>query len=227
MAKFWRLLGSRKFAVYLLLAFLGMLFLSALLPSEISVTAEEWAELKRTKPFIYWLSSNISTIYIVKSPVFLAVSVFLFLSTFACTSTRVAGWLRTRRVDFEKDKAFSFSMERRSQEPALAVEERLLRILKAKRWNYSVSENSGVVAQKGIGLGFMGSVIFHSGLLVCFLAAPVTALTVFRGELVLTEGMTVPLREGIEHYEGGEPSVLPDVSVMVKELKGVYEQGKY
>jgi len=230
MGGLWRLLNSRKFAIILLVALLGLLSLSALLPSEITLTAEKWAGLKERRPLVFELSKRLSTPHIVRNPAFIIVSAFLFLSTLSCTATRISGWWRTRRLEFDKERSFPFTLEDASVKPAGVLKEELAGILRAKGWDFSLSGEGGnvaIAAQKGLRAGFWGSIVFHLSLIVCFIAAPVTALTVFRGKLALTEGITVPMKEGLEFHEGRPLGSLPALDITVTDLKGEYAEGIY
>ncbi|MDP2168747.1 MAG: cytochrome c biogenesis protein ResB [Thermodesulfovibrionales bacterium] len=229
MKKLWRLFNSRKFAVYLLFVFFSILVLSSFLPSKLTMPVEKWIELKKERPVIFWLSERFSTPYVVKGAAFIGVSFFLFLSTFACTLSRLLARVKTRRLEFEKELSFSFSVEGESPEAIGDFKARALDALRAKKWDFSVSEDAGAVtveAEKGRDSGFWGSVVFHAGLLVCFLAAPVTALTVLRGDFILTEGVTSRLRE-VFVSETGKASSLPDADITVGGLKRVYAKGIY
>lgn len=227
---FLKLLNSRKFAVYLLCVLLLVLVLSSFLPNQFTMTEEQWNVLEREKPFLYWLSIHMSTPVIVRHPLFLALSGFLFLSTLTCTISRVNLWLKTREFEFEKERAFSFAIELSSRNPMKPLQETLLSSLRRRRWRTTVSDNAGgilIEAQKGSSMGFWGSVVFHAGMVVCFLAAPVTALTVFRGEFLITEGIPIPFREGLVSHEGKPLSALPDGEILVSDLRGVYAEGKF
>jgi cytochrome c biogenesis protein len=230
MKRFWKLLNSRKLAIYLLLILVLFLIFSTLLPSPITVSEEDWAEIQQEKPFIHWLSTTFGTPYVVKSYIFLIPSFFLFLSTFACTLTRVLRWARTRKAEFEKEQAFSFSVEEQVGDSMEGVKEKLLQSLKKKNWDCSVFPGEkGMImeGQKGSDTGFWGSIVFHIGLIICFIGAPVSALTVFRGEFLVTEGVTLPLKAGFISHEGKDISTLPDVDVTVLSIEGEYAEGKY
>jgi cytochrome c biogenesis protein len=224
MAWLWGLLNSRKTAVYLLVVFTCTLLLSTLLPSEITMTGEELARLRAERPFVFWLVENFSTPKVVRHPVFLVVSGFLFFSTLTCTTLRVRKWARLRGLEFEKEKAVSFHSEARSAEAPREVRDRLLEKLRGKGWECE-AEGDVISAEKGLGLGFWGSVAFHSGLVVCFLAAPVTAVSVYRADIILTEGLVMPLRDAL--VGPGEPgrSDIADVTVSVHDLWGKYSEG--
>jgi len=60
---------------------------------------------------------------------------------------------------------------------------------------------------------------------LCFLAAPISAFTVFRGEFLVTEDIATPLREGFVYHEGKPTTSLPPVDVLVSNLRGVYAEG--
>lgn len=230
MKRLVRLLNSRRFAVYLLLLLVVILVLSSMLPSEITVTAEKWNELKSERPFVYWASTHFSTPYVVRSPLFVILSLFLFLSTLTCTGTRVIRWIKVQRSEFEKEKAFSFAVNRTLDQSHEELRRIVSDSLDKKRWKWTGAEQEGctvIDAQKGSGMGFWGSVIFHIGLVLSFLAVPVTALTVFRGQLLITEGIPVPLRSGFISQEGRDLPSLSNVNIMVRDMKGIYHEGRY
>jgi len=230
MRQLLRLLNSRKFAVYLLVVLIGVLILSTFLPSEITVSTEKWFSIRQEKPVVYWLATHFSTPYLVRHPIFLILSLFLFLSTLTCTVIRLQRWIRTRKMEFEKEKAFSFEVKEALASSLNTLKEQILSSLHRGHWKCAVSQKEDFVAlegQKGFDMGFWGSVVFHLGLIVCFLAVPVSALTVFRGELVVTEGFTMPMRDGMISHEGKSLAVLPDVNIRVHDLTGVYAEGIY
>jgi cytochrome c biogenesis protein len=219
-------MNSKRFAVYLLLVMVVLLFVSTFFPSEFTLTEREWMEFAQRNPTGHWLATRLATPGLVKNPVFMLLSLFLFSSTLACTVQRVRTWLRLRKSEFEKEKAFSFTREAVSEEEAGTLREGLANSLSEKGWEVQ-SEGDMLSAQKGFRLGFWGSVVFHAGLLVCLIAVPVTGLTVFRGELVLTEGTTVPLNEEVVGFDGADASALPATPITVYDLRGEYAEGKY
>lgn len=224
------LLNSRKFAVYLLSALLAVLVISAFFPNQFTVSAEKWRQIEEESPFIYGISTKVSTPYIVQNPLFALASVFLFLSTLVCTTSRLTRWMRIRKSEFEKEKVFSFSSFVTTSEAVGDLRSALEGHFRRRGWWHSVSEIEGRVeieAQKGGKTGFWGSVVFHTGLLICFIAAPVTAYTVFRGKFVASEGVPVSLSEGMVFQEGKPLSSLPEAKVTLYDLKGVYEKGIY
>lgn len=221
----WKALCSRKLALYALLALVVPLIASTLLPSEITLSEQQWDALQRENPLYFQLASRCATPYIVKTPYFSAVSALLFLSTFACTWQRVRTWLATRNSDFSKEKSFSFSREVALDCDATAAQRRIEHLLASSGWKRCDGASGlAIAADKGRS-GFWGSVIFHGGLLCCLLAGPVTLLTGVSGELVLTEGVELPLADAVA--APGRPAALPKASVLVHDLRGRFFQGQF
>lgn len=225
----WKVLNSRRFALYILSAFLISLFVSALIPNNYTLSEKEWYALEQSRPTLFWIYSHFSTPFLVNNPFFQLLSFILFLSTLACTIDRVLKWYKFRVSEFEKEKAFSFSAADTSSLEPHVIRGMIERHLSGGRWALSVEkegEAALISGQKGMS-GFWGSVVFHAGLVCCFLAGPVTVLTLFRGELVVTEGVSQPLRSGFVTHEGKDPSTLPDAQMQVRNLRGEYFEGQY
>lgn len=220
-----RLLNSRKLAVILLAVLLLILIVSSYFPSEFTVTSEaEWDKIRTDRPVVYEISKYLSTTEVVKSRFFAALSGFLFLSTITCTILRLRHWLKARNIEFEKDKAFSFSREVRVS-GSVEDTRRMVNIsLSQKGWQ-CVEQDGLISAQRGVAMGFWGSVMFHSGLVIVFLAAPVTAITIVNGHIDLTDDITVPSIRG--YASGYGASRLPDIDITAKELWGKYYEGFY
>lgn len=223
---FWRFLTSRKTAVWLLALVVAALVLSSLLPSQMTMGPQEWARLRAERPAVFWLSERLSTPALVRHPVFLFVSAFLFFSTLLCTVQRLSRRLRLRRAEFDKERAFSFSLRRHVPEAPEALKGRFLAVLSRKGWRCSAGSQGGE-GQKGVDAGFWGSVVFHVGILLCFLAAPISAKSTFRGKFLITEGIPLALKQGFVHHEGRPLETLPDTVVLVSELQGQYAQGRF
>jgi cytochrome c biogenesis protein len=122
----------------------------------------------------------------VTNPIFLVITLFLFLSTCVCTVSRVQKWITLKVSDFSKDRAFSFEREESSSSSIETVRSKVEELLAQGRWEKSTETKDRAVifsGQKGMS-GFWGSVVFHIGLIICFFAGPVSVYTTFRGELV-------------------------------------------
>lgn len=229
MGKILQLLNSRTFAVWLLLAMTAALVISTFLPSELYTSPAEWAALVRDNSLTYRLARHLATPYLVRHPLFVLVTLVLFLSTLSCTIQRLLLWRRRRQSEFSIEKAFSFSVEGKAPEGPEAFRQGTMNFLAAKGWECAKEqEGAGVVIfQRGVRLGFWGSIVFHLGMLLCFLSVPVSALTRFNGALILTEGTTMPLRESVEAPDGMDRARLPLVDVAVRNLWGKYHEGRY
>jgi cytochrome c biogenesis protein len=225
----WKILNSRKFGVYVLGLVVILLVISTFLPNYYTLSDIEWYELERDKPVFFWIASRFSTPFMVKNPLFLIISIFLFLSTVACTISRVNRWVILRESEFSNDRAFSFSRDETSRHDIKKVESNIKTMLSQGRWERA-HESEGdtliISGQKGSS-GFWGSVVFHIGLIICFFAGPVSVLTTFRGELVIPEDVSVSLRDGFASHVGKDPSVLPDVSVTVHDFRAEYFDRKF
>lgn len=221
MKAIWRLLNSRKFAIYLLLVITLLLTVSAFFPNEFTLTAEELERFEEENPILYRLSFYLTTPGIVRNPIFIGINIFLFLSTLACTISRLLSWYRRRAIEFEKDKAFSFSLTLQSQ--AEGLRERILKTLKERKWRIESHSDEIITAERGKEIGFWGSVVFHLGLVICFLSAPVTALTVFRGIITVPEDEIVDLDRELKVIDGTTPSALRGVSLEAISIDGVFQ----
>lgn len=229
MSKIFQLFNSRTFAVWLLLAMSFALAVSTFLPAEPYTSSEEWAKFAASNSLTYRLALRFSTPLLVKHPLFVAISFILFLSTLSCTIQRVVLWQRRRQTEFSTEKAFSFAVEGTTSVPSGEFWQVATTCLAARGWECSGEQGdaAGIRAQRGIRLGFWGSIAFHLGLLFCFLAVPVSALSRYNGALILTEGMTLPLREAVESSGGVESARLPLVDVAVRNLWGKYHDGRF
>ena len=226
----WKFLNSRKVAVFLLCLFLGMLLGSALIPSPYTVTPREWQELQRQNGALFWAYSHLSTPFVVKNPLFAAISLALFLSTLVCTIERGRQWWSSRCYELSKEKAFSFAVTETSARTRAALLGEVESLLSSGRWRSS-TERSGesvvLSGDKGMS-GFWGSMVFHLGLLACFLAAPVTLVTGFKGEMTLVEDEPVLGSAALTSPDGGgRSSALDAARVKVRAVRGEYYQGQF
>jgi cytochrome c biogenesis protein len=223
----WKILNSRKLAFWLLFIFLSLLLLSAFIPSYYTLSDKELHDLEQGSPYFYWVISHFSTPFLIRNPVFTVASFLLFLSTLVCTADRVRLWTASRKSEFSKEKSFSFSVTETAQEDTAVLRERIGRLLSRGRWERGSEQTEQAVVltgQKGVS-GFWGSIVFHVGLLFCFLAGPASALTGYRGELVLLENEKISLRSvaGVEKA----PASLPDAEITVHDLRGEFFKGRY
>jgi len=230
MKKILSVLNSRQFAVSLLLAIVALLVFSTFLPNEITRSPEQLELLARLHPLYFRLANNLSTPYLVGQWWFAATAFLLFLSTLTCTSARLIGWWGGRQSEFSKEKAFTSSTQGCCAASPETVGEKAGWLLREGRWGFEASRDGDllvITAERGIALGFWGSLAFHAGLLLCFVAIPLSAFFSFSGNLLLTQGAVVPLREGVRSDRGSDTVMLPAATAAVEDLRGVYQQGKF
>ena len=75
-------------------------------------------------------------------------------------------------------------------------------------------------------IGFWGSMVFHAGLLSIIVAAMITKVTLFEGEVLLTEGFDFPLgREGYIRIDREPESgiTLPEGTITMTKYKNIYQ----
>ncbi|AJE04660.1 cytochrome c biogenesis protein ResB [Geobacter pickeringii] len=218
-------IGSRRTAVWLLAVPAFLLALSTFLPAPQGGGAAEPTGRGFWQGLVAWTAERYDTPHLVRTPFFLALWLFLFISTSICTMQRVLRWLRTHKTDFDAEKGFSWELEvETSQSPSEAAG-RFATDLRQLGWQVN-GDLGTVVAERGMAGSFWGSVMFHGGLLLCFIAVPVTALTAFSGSLILPEEIPVPIRQTVT-VEQGSAEALPDDTITVRNLTARYSQGKY
>lgn len=121
------------------------------------------------------------------SPFFLVLPLLIFISTLLCTVNRI----RTRKAKPPDASAF-----RIKRNVAAANADAVPGYLKGRGWVPVAGSGESTVFIKG-GKGFWGSMVFHAGLLLMFAAAAITSATLFSAEVLLQEGLPLPLgREG-------------------------------
>lgn len=223
MNKIWRLFLSRRFAIFLLAMTTGLLFIATLFPDVTSLKQDE-------RPFLYWSAQAFGLQGITTSPIFLVFPFLTFISTIICTLSRIQTRLKAKETGvsgkvfrIEKDFVSNLSME--------DIRQNLLKII-GNRWDVketSALEGVSISASKGK-VGFWGSMIFHLGLLVIIIAAIITSLTLFTGEMVLTKGYIYTLdKEGLLRTNripifGAN---LPKGDIMLTEWEAVYKDDKF
>lgn len=152
------------------------------------------------------------------SPFFVVLPVLIFTSILLCTLKRV----RTRRAKAPDISAFNVKRDI-DLEGQAGLSEAAAFI--GRRWVVIEKDGGHILLGKG-GVGFWGSVIFHMGLLSLLIAAMVTAITAFNAELLLNEGLPVPLgREGFLKIwrEPTLPFEMPQGELVMEGFKARYE----
>lgn len=210
--RIWGFIGSRTFAVWVLFLIILILTFSAFLPNQFTLTDEELLRLQKERPFLWKLSTYLSTPSIVTSIPFVVIAFFLGLSTFLCTIKR----LKTRKRDFSKRRAFHASLSGRG-----ATLEKVLKVLVQRGWHSEIERSSETInvirANKGA-YGFWGSIIFHGGLIVIFITAIISSISRFNAEIIAPEDTEVSMREESNYLSiaGSRP---PDINFTVRDIR--------
>lgn len=226
----WRIFISRRFAVSLLIIAAGLFLLSAFLPYISVLSPEEIRTLKEQRPYLYRIAEVLSVQGITSSPVFLILPILVFISTLVCTSTRLSVRLKRGEGEIE-GKVFKVAQDIIAPGNVEGLRIKFLEAFKGSRWNIREASKQGVasiITSKG-SLGFWGSMIFHLGLLLTLLSTLVTALTLFSGEMLLTEGYPNPLKEEGFLKVWRRPFMgvrLPEGSINLENFKAVFKDRK-
>jgi cytochrome c biogenesis protein len=226
MNRLWRILIGKKTAVTLMGLFTVLLGISALLPSELYSSALNWNRLRLERPVLFWISDRFTTTDLVRHPVFIALSTFLFASTLSCTVNRVLTWRRMRRMEFVKEKAINVRAEAWAEDSSADLAGRIVERLGKAGWECR-EEAGTIAAERGLRAGLWGSVVFHLGLIILFLAPLVTALTIYRTNITLTDDIPIRYEDAVVAREGIGGEDLKGTMVEVRGLWGDYYKGEY
>lgn len=214
--KIFRVFLSRKFAVSLLIVMAALLAVGTSLPDVTAMSPGEAEALRAARPVLFRISDALHMQSLISSPYFLLMPLLIFLSTTVCTLKRLGG--RSR-------KEGGFYYERSG--PVSAGIEKAVSLLSSAQW--SVTRKDGLVTAAKGGFGFWGSILFHAGLLMIFVAVAVSALTQFNAELLLTESFPVTLGPAAFvkiHKKNGLAS-LPPAVLELKRFVPRYEQDRF
>lgn len=154
---------------------------------------------------------------------FLVLPLLIFASIFFCTLNRV----RTRSARVPAVSAFQVKrvIDLGPQHDITDVAEHL-----SRRWTLVEKVEGGSLVLTTGKEGFWGSMLFHAGLLLMLIAATLTAVTLFSAELLLTQGLPLPLgREGFLKI-WREPLIapaFPDGEIALDEFKAVFKDERF
>jgi|Deesub1362A_J573_1020465.scaffolds.fasta_scaffold00004_397 hypothetical protein len=194
--KLWKILSSRNVAIVLLVIVTGMLLLTGLLPNPNFMGKEEAEKLKQDNPLLYFLAERFNTQTVARGYIFGFASVFLIISTTACSIDRFFERRKLKRAPLTELPAreFDISFKLGDREDFFR---RLKTVLRLKRWSVREAEEKGqymVLAEKGM-IGFWGSVFFHAVLITVLIGAAIYYFTAFYATLLFTEGQSKVLSE--------------------------------
>jgi cytochrome c biogenesis protein ResB len=226
---FWKILSSRRFAVYTLLILFVLLILSTLVPNPAFLKQEELAALRRI-PYLLEVSQYLRTDRLVTSWLFIGISIFLVVSILYCTLSRLTAEkikqiIQPRnRLDYGPEITFKISAD-------LDLScQRIATYLKNNGWE--IQTNSGdkrVIIQGRKGkLGFLGSILFHLSIVMLVFFGVIYSLTSFSGEMVLAEEQTLTFTEEnlVGYRKATYASELPAFDLTLEKLKPQYADVK-
>ena len=228
MPRLLRPLFSRTTAIALMLAMAFFLALSSLIP-EPDLAPERLTELRRTRPVATFLVERLRPDRVVRSPVFLALAGWIFVSTAWSVVDRVRTEVRRRRLRpapvperFRTEDVLEVTSP--PGETVTVVREELRR----RRYHLepAAAGDATVVATRGSG-GFAGSIVFHLGILVVMVGVAVSARTRVNGEVMLVEGFPLALGPGAVARATREEALLPlaGTTASIRDFTATYERG--
>lgn len=218
-------LTSRKFTIALMLLFLLPLLLAALLPDIEALPAGEAAKTRVSHPLLSFFLATVKIHSFAGSPFFLVISGLLALSTVACTFNR----LRARLKRGDAPEQIPGGRVRVCAKTRAGRHEVVSEIRKnlAKAGYKPAEEASGCafIGRKGEA-GFWGSVAFHAGLALLFVAAAISSRYRFSGALLLTERNPVSVaRDSFLHISScGRGTGLPEATLELIEFTASFSQ---
>lgn len=220
-------IGSRKFAVYLLVLTTFLMLFANLLPNISFMEPEEVDRLLKERPALYALSSMFAADRIASNPFFLLLPIFLFTSISVCTLKRIDAMRKSRLKSGLLPAKPKISYKIVVKKGPLLIEE-IISIFKRNKWNVEKGEAEPevIIGRKG-DYGFYGSVLFHLGMDVVFIGLLFSLLAGVSGYITLTEGFTVDMPAGIKTGAGRKVEDFPLGKIYLKLFKPSFEEGKF
>lgn len=181
-----RTLSSARLAAWLIVALLGFLVVSFVVPQR-GIFPEEVVEdfLSAAPAAIAWLLRTLALDHVFTSPLFYAAAFLLTLNLLFCTVRRIL--VRMRRAASPSVRAIPSHALRVDIADAAAAGE-FLTSLGARADRVGAGEARYYLRRGDV--GFAGSVVLHAGLVLVLVSGVLSSLTTFRGDMVFTEGQT-------------------------------------
>lgn len=225
MKKILNYIGSRRFAIYLLIVTTSVILMSNLLPKLSIMDAEEVQRLKRDRPILYAITERAGIENLVRTRYFQIIPVFIFLSIGICTVRRVRGELEksAMRAGRQDDNTISLRLFL----PAGSFDrEKAAAYLSRKKWGVLMVPGTPdqILADKGH-LGIWGSVIFHLGMEIVLAGILVSIIYSNDGIGLFTEGFPVSTPDAMRWSRKGNIEGFPFKEIMVESFKPVFENG--
>jgi cytochrome c biogenesis protein ResB len=196
LSRLWSFLSSRNVAIVLLALVTGMLLLGGVLPDPRYMGDVGIAKLRAEKPVIYFLSERFNPGALARGYFFGFVSVFLIISTTACSIDRFIERRRLRKAPLSEIPVSGFDISIKAGDGRDFVQ-RFGNALRLRRWSLREAvdgEKVMVLAEKGT-VGYWGSIFFHAILVTVLVGLAVYYFTGFYGTFLFTEGQSRFLSE--------------------------------
>ena len=227
MKRFINYIGSRRFAVYLLVITTAVILFANLLPNPRMMDAEDIEELKIERPLLYSLSANAGVDHIIKSRFFQILPLFIFLSITICTIKRTRKEIRKGKKGSNIPPKPSIKYNFTSTHSLIDKEE-IYSLLSDRAWKNIEPVHNGnlIIASKG-GNGFWGSVIFHLGMDVVLLGVLLSVMMGVSGIIRLTEGFAFPTEDAFTETDREKAADFPLKSIYLDTFEATYQDGKF
>lgn len=223
MKKILNYIGSRGFAICLMVLTTAVILFTNLLPN-LNVMEEREAErLKNERPILYAVSMKVGVSRITKSPYFQVIPVFILLSVTVCTVKRVRAEKKRRgRRGIPENPTVRHTLFLPSgARPGESARE----LLRRKGWKVEEIGDS-MVGRKGES-GFWGSILFHAGMDAALIGFFISAITGVDGVVSLTEGFPVPTPQEIRGVSRKDVRDFPLRELMLESFEPTFEEGRF
>lgn len=222
MRRLINLIGSRRFAVFLLVVTTVVILLSNLLPKVSIMDAKDVERLKREKPLLYGLSMRLGITGLAKSPYFQVIPAFVFLSIGICTIKRLKAALEIE----SREDVIPEVLPVKIIVPASHMDSTsIASTLKKRRW--TVLEKDGTVyAVKGR-RGVWGSLAFHLGMEIALVGILISVMMAVEGNVYLTEEFPVSVPRDIKGMGKDAVPYFPLRQIVLEKFIPVYAGGEF
>lgn len=195
---------------------LSAFLLGILLPSPSTLSPARLMEFKESHPVLYAFSARLSIDKVIRSPIFLILPLFLFLSILLCSIKRAVAFLNRKGSELTQVNLDWIEV----------AEEKKMDALRSFFLKDHWQTRDGRYFTKGR-IGFWGSIIFHAGMLVVFAGIVVSSLTNFKASMILVEDSWTSLKEGEMVRFLRNPLLplgLPEILFSLTKFTAVYDE---
>lgn len=178
----------------LLLVTTTIILITNLIPNPIFMAEDEAERFIRERPLLYRISNRFHVMNITRSPFFLVIPSFIVLSVTICTFKRARQRMAAKAEALPSPGAVlhSVSVDKGAD---------IRHFLEKRGWGVDERPDAGGIlfsGTKGAG-GIWGSLLFHIGLNIVVAGGIVSMLTMFKGEMVFTEGFEASPQEQLRN----------------------------